>query len=398
MSNKGPEDEWVKMGEKTVFATSDEWKTARDLMNNRIKNGLKPPFKLNKDHEKLSHSFLVALDESGQPMLGVIAQGKNKNEGILGFGSFGVCKLVVWEDGKKNAIKIVPDELDRYEIEIMNKLGLIRTLFKREWQKRILDKSDRSTEQPTQQWVAGKNIRDKLYMVMPLIDGIDLKNYLSSNDSNRTINIQRLIAISLVEKLQAMHATNVIHNDLHTKNIMVDAQLNAYIIDQGKSIDLDNKPTNFDDVHTLFGRNDTLAPEMKDYKEEIKKAYQKDPDAAAKKVYDFPTSTASDVYSLGLVFQQIFYPVLGTEPLKTLVEDMTQQNPDDRIDLDTVLQTLTSPLLINEIDKHDKWVADELRMQDSSDDNDIDPVVENPDAMEEYEDSFTPTPKNPKPS
>ena len=395
MSNKGPEDDWVKMGEKTVFATTQEWAAARELMKQRMQNGEMPPFKLPKDNQTLNHSFLVALSEGGKPILGVIAQSKNKEEGILGFGSFGVCKLVVWEDGKKNAIKIVPDELDRYEIEIMSKLGLIRALFKREWQKRILDKSDRSAEQPTQQWVAGKNIRDKLYMVMPLIDGIDLKNYLSSNDSNRTINIQRLIAISLVEKLQAMHATNVIHNDLHTKNIMVDAQLNAYIIDQGKSIDLDNKPTNFDDVHPLFGRNDTLAPEMKDYKEEIKKAYEKDPAAAAKGTYQLPASTASDVYSLGLVFQQIFYPVLSTEPVKSLVEEMTNIYPEDRSELSDVLEILRSPTLIEAIQKHDNWVADELKMQEESEDGELDPLIENPDAMDDYETSFTP-PRNRK--
>lgn len=391
------EEQWAKMTDKVIFCPPKEWQHAREIMEKRIKNNEVPPFKISQDKTNLNHSFLVALGTDNKPMLGVIARSKDQKEGILGFGSFGVCKLVLWEDGKKNAIKIVPDSLDQYEIEIMNKLGLIRAMFKRAWDKRTQDKLLRSNEEPNQKWLAGKNITDKLYMVMPLIDGVDLKQYLSSNDSKHTIAIQRLVAISLVNKLQAMHASNVIHNDLHTKNIMVDAFLNAYIIDQGKSIDLDNKPTTFDKVHPMFGREDTLAPELRAFKEDLKKAYKSDPVAAAEQEYHIPVSAASDVYSLGVVFQQIFYPVLGIEPIKDMVEDMTNIAPEDRMSLDEVLNVLKSPQLIEAIDKHDDWVANELNTQSSSDDSDIDPIVDNPDAMQDYENSFTPSPKSRKP-
>jgi serine/threonine protein kinase len=352
----GVESQWFKMAEKTIYSTPEEWSHARSIMEERIKKGEPLPFKINRDNVIMSHSFLVAAGENGKPILGVVARSKNPKEGILGFGSFGVCKLVLWEDGQKNAIKIEPENEDINEILIMQKLGLIRVLFQREWEKRLHEHASMSRF-PDKTWIGQESVSGKIYKSMPLIEGIDLKSFLSDNSINLSLVAQRQIAISLVKRLMEMHNNGIIHNDLHSNNVMIDAQLNAYLIDFGKSIDKSNKPTLAKEVYKRLGRKDTQAPEVVAFKNVLLEQYAKDPNIL-NSIVETPVSEASDVYALGNIFKQQFTLIELNQEVEELLIAMQETEPQKRLDLNEVLETLESPYFFAAVNEYDQNMKD----------------------------------------
>lgn len=356
----GIEEKWTRKGQTAIYSTQSEWEQARQVMQSMLDAGQIPPFKINKDTHQMSHSFVVGAGHDSKPMLGVFAS-NNDNEGIIDFGHFGMCKVILWEDGKKSAVKVAPDGNDINEILIMEKLGLIQTLFKREWEKRVHEKATVNKE-PNKQWIRTQTITNKLYIAMPLIEGIDLNQYLLSNDAKDSMQAQRLLAVSIIHKLQDLHEKGIIHNDLHAGNIMVDKDLNAHLLDYGKSVDLARKPTSFEEISNRFGRRDTVAPEIAFFKTEISADFRFDQESALTNVYDMPVSTASDVYSLGQLLYKIFNPVASRPEMINLILQTSKSNAEERMPLAQVLETLESPAFIEMTIRYDESIADKMDM------------------------------------
>jgi len=338
MSTKGIEQHWHIMAEHTIYSTDEEWSKAREIMRQRIANGETPPFKIQKDNQALSHSFLVAVGEKGQPLLGVLARSKDEKEGILGFGSYGMCKLVLWEDGSKNAVKIEPDIEDKNVLAIMTKLGLIRALFTRTWEQRLAFHKPRT--QANEQWISTKAIRNKVYKVMPLIEGIDLSKYLISHRNPTSMKAAQIIFSSVVNQLIDKHAKGIFHNDLHPGNVMVDDNLNAYLIDWGKAVDLKNKPTIVKDIFNHLGQTLRLAPELMAFRNKALIAKQTDPSSVLATA-EMPFSSASDVYSLAFIFVELFHTMQKDQTVMNLRKSMMQTDPNDRISLEEILAIMT---------------------------------------------------------
>lgn len=363
----GIEEKWLRKGQTTVYSTQSEWERARQVMQSMLDAGQIPPFKISKDTHHLTHSFVVAANHGNEPKLGVVAL-SNENEGIIDFGHFGMCKVILWEDGKKSAVKVTPDGNDLNEILIMEKLGLIQVLFKREWEKRV-NENAAANKEPNKQWIRTQTITDKLYIAMPLIEGVNLNQYLSSNDAKDSMQAQRLVAVSIAQKLQALHEKGIIHNDLHAGNIMVDKDLNAYLLDYGKSIDLARKPTSFNEISNRFGRRDTVAPEIALFKTEISADFHFDQEGALTKIYDMPVSPASDVYSLGQLLFKLFNPVASSPEILNLILHTSKSNIEERMPLVQVLETLESPAFIEMTRQYDDSMAEKAAMSSNSDES-----------------------------
>lgn len=351
MGTKGIEQHWHIMAEKTIYSTPEEWNKAREIMQQKIANGEKPPFKIQKDNDTLSHSFLVAVGENGQPLLGVLARGKDQKEGILGFGSYGMCKLILWEDGTKSAVKIEPDNQDKNELAIMAKLGLIRTLFTRSWEKRLADHAPKT--EGNEQWISSKAIRNKIYKVMPLIEGIDLTQFLASHHKQGTMKAAQVIFTSVINQLMDKHAKGIFHNDLHPGNVMVDSNLNAFLIDWGKSVDLANKPITVKDIFNHLGQTLRLAPELMSFRNKTLIDRQTDPESIHQQA-EIPFSAASDVYSLAFIFVELFHVMAKDQTVMNLRKSMMQTNPEDRILLKEILAIVNSSEFTRQIKYYDE--------------------------------------------
>lgn len=347
----GREKKWNKMSEQKIYATDQEWQYARKIMQDNLSKEILPPFKITKDNLNLKHSFIVALDENGNPILGVIAQNHGE-EGILGHGDFGYCKLVLWADGILNAVKIDKEFPDQYIVELMEKLGLIRTQFAREWQQRVSDNRLKG-KYTSNEWIKDSTIQSKHYRILPLASGVNLKNFLSSMNNLLSMEQRRLIAISLLKAVAKLHQKGIVHNDLHAQNIMVDQNLNVTLIDFDKLADLNNLPTHFSEVQNHFGRRDIIAPELIDFRNKLVEAKNDLGEHISKVNFKIPLSFASDVYSLGKIFEKLFDPMMEEDITSNMINNMQSNNIPSRPTIANLLNILESEEFIEKVSNYD---------------------------------------------
>ncbi|CAI2172466.1 18843_t:CDS:2 [Funneliformis geosporum] len=121
----------------------------------------------------------------------------------------------------------------------------------------------------------------------------DLQNYLEKNFKNLTWDNKKMIAFQIAEGLNYLHNENILHRDLHSKNIVIHDG-NAKITDFGLSKNMNSK---YSTIHIgTFGRIPYVDP---------------------KKLLDlnFQYEKASDIYSYGVIMWEISS---GFSPFKNL--------------------------------------------------------------------------------
>jgi serine/threonine-protein kinase len=149
--------------------------------------------------------------------------------------------------------------------------------------------------------------RGLLYISMEFIDGVDLKHVLREKgglESRQAYDV----AIQVAEGLQAVHDAGIIHRDLKTPNIMVDAQGVARLMDFGIAKRQGAEGT-MTATGQVVGTPEYMSPEQ----------------AQGRKV-DF----RSDIYALGIVTYEIFtgqVPFRGETPISTILKHLHDPPP-----------------------------------------------------------------------
>ncbi|RHZ75862.1 hypothetical protein Glove_209g31 [Diversispora epigaea] len=136
--------------------------------------------------------------------------------------------------------------------------------------------------------------RDYL-LILQYADGGNLRNYFAQNYSTLTWNDKFRISHGIIDALRCLHDEDIVHRDLHSKNILID-QGEPKIADFGISGSL-NTTTNLD--NGVFG----IIPYI-------------EPKRLANPSH--PHDKASDVYSLGVILWEISS---GQPPFKDLPHD-----------------------------------------------------------------------------
>jgi eukaryotic-like serine/threonine-protein kinase len=150
--------------------------------------------------------------------------------------------------------------------------------------------------------------RGLLYISMELIEGRDLKHVLKEK-GGLPPDQAYAVAIQLAEGLQAVHEAGIIHRDLKTPNIMVDAQGVARLMDFG--IAKRQGDGTLTATGNIVGTPEYMSPEQ----------------AQGHKV-DFRT----DIYALGVVVYEIFtgrVPFRGDTPISTILMHLNDPPPLD---------------------------------------------------------------------
>jgi serine/threonine-protein kinase len=142
-----------------------------------------------------------------------------------------------------------------------------------------------------------------LYISMEYVDGVDLKQYLRRHGAISAPEGYEL-AIQVTEGLQAVHDAGIIHRDLKTPNIMIDAKRMARLMDFGIAKQHGEGATT--GSGHIVGTPEYMSPEQ----------------AQGKKV-DF----RSDIYALGIVIYEIFtgkVPFRGDTPIATILKHIQE--------------------------------------------------------------------------
>ena len=143
-----------------------------------------------------------------------------------------------------------------------------------------------------------------LFISMEFIDGVDLKQVLRQKGAFPPAEAYEL-AIQITEGLQAVHDAGVIHRDLKTPNIMVDAKGVARLMDFGIAKQHIEGAATTGTGHIL-GTPEYMSPEQ----------------AQGKKV-DFRT----DIYAMGIVVYELFtgkVPFRGETPIATILKHIQE--------------------------------------------------------------------------
>jgi serine/threonine-protein kinase len=132
------------------------------------------------------------------------------------------------------------------------------------------------------------------YLVLELVNG----NTLDAAAFKRLAKPQKFnVAFGLLRALQAAHAKNIIHRDIKPDNIMLDDQGQVKVLDFGISrLSAGSQPTVDSPADSSGSPEQTMAGVVMGTL-----TYMSPEQAAGDEV-----TTASDVYSLGLVFQELF--------------------------------------------------------------------------------------------
>ena len=138
---------------------------------------------------------------------------------------------------------------------------------------------------------------------MEYIEGANLAQYLKGHP-RLSLSRKYAIFLQLVEAVEYLHRQKVAHRDIKPSNILIDSQGRIYLSDFGLATLRDLGISTMTDTQSILGTLLYVAPEKLD-----------------SHLFG-PASYASDIYSLGVIFYEIF---AGVPPLRGTPQDLVVQ-------------------------------------------------------------------------
>ncbi|CAB5366780.1 unnamed protein product [Rhizophagus irregularis] len=154
-----------------------------------------------------------------------------KNEEPLDAGRFGIISKAIWTKTNNyvvckkltNTTYIKNDLLDAFIHELKMHMHL-------DYSERIIRCFGISLDPKTNEYL----------LIMQYANSGDLQNYLKNNFKNLTWNDKEKLAFQIADGLNYLHYENILHRDLHSKNIVIH-ESNAKITDFGISKNQNNQ-------------------------------------------------------------------------------------------------------------------------------------------------------------
>ncbi|CAG8557229.1 14642_t:CDS:2, partial [Funneliformis mosseae] len=205
------------------------------------------------------------------------------NSEELGSGGFGCIRKATWIKTRSCVVYKRLTNIEAIKGNILN-------AFIHELQIHLcLDSSDRIVR------CLDQNTKDFL-LIMQYANGGDLQNYLEKNHKNLTWENKKKLAFQIAEGLNYLHNENILHRDLHSKNIVIHNG-NAKITDFGISKNMNTQ--NSINIIGTFGRIPYVDP---------------------KKLLDlnYQYTKFSDIYSYGVLMWEISSEV---PPFKNIIRN-----------------------------------------------------------------------------
>jgi eukaryotic-like serine/threonine-protein kinase len=144
---------------------------------------------------------------------------------------------------------------------------------------------------------------ERPYLVMSYIDGPSLAGALADGAQ---VDGERL-AHELLDAVAHVHAAGIVHRDITPGNVLLDDGGHAHLTDFG--IAQFPEATALTQTGMVIGTRNYLAPEV---------------------VAGQPATTASDLYSVGRVLEEVALRTNGTGHLTAVIEALTAENPSRR--------------------------------------------------------------------
>ncbi|WP_029512917.1 serine/threonine-protein kinase [Mycoplasmopsis iners] len=145
------------------------------------------------------------------------------------------------------------------------------------------------------------------YIVMEFVEGYNLKDKLS--EGKLLPKTAQNYAMQIAEGLLELHASDIIHRDIKSNNIMITNEKNVKIIDFGLAIDDDSQ--RYTQESKVVGSVYYMAPEIC--------------------ISNSQPTKKSDIYALGILLYEMLtgeYPFKGKDAIDTINKQKNMKLPD----------------------------------------------------------------------
>lgn len=202
----------------------------------------------------------------------------------------------------KNSLIYLINDSNSYITEPENKINVIKSILKTsisgkdyEMLKRERDFYDKNKNKKFPKFIHSYQDSLNLYMEISFIEGLNLSQLLLNdhllkfNFPKSNINLYLNLTSQIIDMIDNLHKERFIYRDLKLNNIIIDKNLNLYLVDFGF---VKNLPKDSNKTSTICGTPHMKAPEILLTKKN--------------KLNDYD-GFCVDIYSIGIILYEIYY-------------------------------------------------------------------------------------------
>ena len=202
----------------------------------------------------------------------------------------------------KNSLIYLINDSNSYITEQENKINILKSILKTsisgkdyEMLKRERDFYDKNKNKKFPKFIHSYQDSLNLYMEISFIEGLNLSQLLLNdhllkfNFPKSNINLYLNLTSQIIDMIDNLHKERFIYRDLKLNNIIIDKNLNLYLVDFGF---VKNLPKDSNKTSTICGTPHMKAPEILLTKN--------------KKINEY-NGYAVDIYSIGIILYEIYY-------------------------------------------------------------------------------------------
>ena len=202
----------------------------------------------------------------------------------------------------KNSLIYLINDSNLYITEQENKINILKSILKTsisgkdyEMLKRERDFYDKNKNKKFPKFIHSYQDSLNLYMEISFIEGLNLSqlllndNLLKFNYPKSNIHLYLNLTSQIISLIDNLHKERFIYRDLKLNNIIIDKNLNLYLVDFGF---VKNLPKDSNKTSTICGTPHMKAPEILLTKKNKLKEYD---------------GFCVDIYSIGIILYEIYY-------------------------------------------------------------------------------------------
>ena len=202
----------------------------------------------------------------------------------------------------KNSLIYLINDSNSYITEPENKINVLKSILKTsisgkdyEMLKRERDFYDKNKNKKFPKFIHSYQDSLNLYMEISFIEGLNLSQLLLNdhllkfNFPKSNINLYLNLTSQIIDMIDNLHKERFIYRDLKLNNIIIDKNLNLYLVDFGF---VKNLPKDSNKTSTICGTPHMKAPEILLTKKN--------------KLNDYD-GFCVDIYSIGIILYEIYY-------------------------------------------------------------------------------------------
>lgn len=226
---------------------------------------------------------------------------KSRNEGPLGQGTYGVVRVVLWEDGSLSAIKVIKKgDFKEEELSVLDKMAYLKANF------------DCAYDDPS----LGEG--DKVIILQQLFQGEALSDFFYNAFTSSKVRHSQIIKTCWLaaSSIKQLHDKHIVHRDIKESNFIIN--YSGTLVGTVTAIDFGLSEAYEDDILQDTNKVERVSPENNElfsqeeiYEEEI---YEEEKTEVEKEVSDEEQGRSHDAILLSDMLVAVYFNAAISHP------------------------------------------------------------------------------------